>query len=73
MATAIPVRQRLEMPFLAENGALIGALALGTTAAVIRASMCERGESCTGPTIGWGLMGATVGAVVGGLVLGAGD
>jgi hypothetical protein len=51
-----------------ERGALAGALALGTTAAVIRASMCERGESCTGPTIGWGLMGATVGAVLGSLI-----
>jgi hypothetical protein len=39
-----------------EKGALAGALALGATAAVIRASMCESGESCTGPTIGWGLM-----------------
>jgi hypothetical protein len=51
-----------------ERGALEGALALGTTAAVIRASMCERGESCTGPTIGWGLMGTTIGVVLGSLI-----
>ena len=51
----------------------MGALALGATAALIRASMCESGDSCTGPTIGWGLMGATVGAVLGGLVAGRSD
>jgi hypothetical protein len=57
----------------AEKGALIGAIALGIPAAVIRASMCESGKNCTGPTILWGVMGATVGAVIGGLVLGTGE
>lgn len=56
-----------------EKGALAGALALGATAAVIRASMCESGDSCIGPTIGWGLMGATVGAVLGGLIAARGE
>jgi hypothetical protein len=73
LAKPLRVIERQARLSRAEKGALIGALALGTTAAVIRATMCERGESCTGPTIGWGLMGATVGAVVGGLVLGAGE
>jgi len=53
------------------KGALAGAVLLGTTAAVIRGSMCDRRESCIGPTVLWGLMGATVGAVVGGLIAGA--
>ena len=56
-----------------ERGALAGALVLGTMAAVIRTSMCERGESCTGPTLGWGVMGATVGAVLGGLIAARGE
>jgi hypothetical protein len=53
------------------KGAVGGALLLGTAAAMVRAGMCERGHSCTGPVIMWGLLGATVGAVVGGLVAGA--
>jgi hypothetical protein len=55
------------------QGAVAGGLLLGTAAAVVRAALCDRGESCTGPTIIWGLMGATVGAVAGGLIAGATD
>ena len=55
------------------EGVAIGAGALGLTAAVLRASACGRDDSatrdsCLGPTAIWGLMGATVGAVVGGLI-----
>jgi hypothetical protein len=53
------------------KGAVGGALLLGTVAAIVRAGMCERGDSCTGPVVMWGLMGATVGAVLGGLLAGA--
>jgi hypothetical protein len=53
------------------KAAVGGALLLGMAAALVRAGMCERGNSCTGPVIMWGLMGATVGAVVGGLLAGA--
>lgn len=53
------------------KGALVGAAVLGTAAAMLRASMCERGESCAGPVLMWGLMGGTVGAAVGGLAAGS--
>jgi hypothetical protein len=53
------------------KGAVGGALLLGTVAAIVRAGMCERGDSCTGPVVMWSLMGATVGAVLGGLLAGA--
>ena len=53
------------------KGALVGAVVLGTAAAMLRASMCEHGESCAGPVLMWGLMGGTVGAAVGGLAAGS--
>jgi hypothetical protein len=53
------------------KGALVGAVVLGTAAAMLRASMCERGESCAGPVLMWGLMAGTVGAAVGGLAAGS--
>jgi hypothetical protein len=55
------------------KGALAGALFLGTIAGIARGGMCERGGSCAGPVIMWGLMGGTVGAVIGGLVAGAAE
>jgi hypothetical protein len=56
------------------EGAIIGAAALGAGGAVLRAAWCGNDDSasaprdCTGTTIVWGLMGATVGAVAGGLL-----
>lgn len=50
------------------RGALIGALVLGTAMAVVGSQSCEANESCTGTTIGFGLIGATIGAVVGGIL-----
>lgn len=50
------------------RGALIGAVVLGTAMAVVGSQQCEANESCTGTTIGFGLIGATVGAVIGGIL-----
>ena len=56
------------------EGAIVGAAVLGVGGAVLRAAWCGNDDSasapsdCTGPTILWGLMGATVGAVAGGFI-----
>ncbi len=50
------------------KGAIVGALLLGTAAAVAGSQLCEKGEDCTGTAIGFGLIGATIGAVIGAFV-----
>jgi hypothetical protein len=52
---------------------LIGAIVGGVGLAIAGSQLCERGESCTKTVIGFGLIGATLGAVVGGLLGGSGS
>jgi hypothetical protein len=54
------------------RGALIGAALWGATVAVIGNQLCEAHEDRIKTTVLFGLMGATVGAVVGGMVVGDG-
>lgn len=55
------------------EGVAIGGGAFGLTAALLRASWCNQDnsaatENCVGTSVLWGLMGATVGTVVGGFI-----
>jgi uncharacterized protein YcfJ len=48
-----------------ERGALLGAAVGGIGLALLGSQLCERNKSCTGTVIGFALVGATGGAVIG--------
>ena len=50
------------------NGIFLGAIAGGVGLALLGSQLCQRGESCTRTVIGFALIGATIGAVVGGII-----
>jgi uncharacterized protein YcfJ len=53
-----------------ERGALLGAAVGGIGLALLGSQLCERNKSCTGTVIGFALVGATVGAVIGAFAAG---
>lgn len=52
--------------------AIGGALVVGILSAAVANTLCER-SSCSGPTLTWGVIGAGLGAVLGGLIAEATD
>ena len=50
------------------EGIVLGGLLVGLGGALLGNSLCEAEEDCTRPTVGIGLIGATLGVVVGGIV-----
>jgi hypothetical protein len=47
---------------------IAGALVGGALSAAVANALCERQSGCTGPTLKWGLIGGSLGAVVGALI-----